>query len=420
MDQSARADAAFARSAGAKPLDHPWPSAHRRVLAALRSLGPSARIELAAASELSPATVTAVTAQLLEAGLIETGPDENAPEVTETRRGRPRVRLKLRAEAALAAGVKISPHRIALSLTDFVGEVVATRTVDVNAWRRPPAEVAHEVGLALDGALDALSIPRDALAGVGIGLPGFVDGETGVCHWSPLFDVEGVDFRALLVETLGGSVFIDNDANVVTYAERWFGAGRENATFVVVTMEHGVGMGAVFNGALYRGRGGVGGEFGHTKIRHGGALCRCGQRGCIEAYVSDYAILREAAIFFQKAAAAGAADPAGRRRALDAFIDAGLAGDAHARSIYARVGEILGVGLANLVNILSPEAVVLAGEGARAAPLFEASMRRAFEENALSVAPGEVSLAIRPTTDATWAKGAAAMVLSRLIDAPAA
>src|SRR5690606_19716487 len=89
-------------------------------------------------------------------------------------------------------------------------------------------------------------------------------------------------------------VLIDNDANMVTLAELWFGAGRALNDFAVVTIEHGVGMGLVLNHRLYRGAMGQGMEIGHTKVQLDGALCRCGQRGCLEAYVADYALVREA------------------------------------------------------------------------------------------------------------------------------
>ena len=93
---------------------------------------------------------------------------------------------------------------------------------------------------------------------------------------------------------LGMPVAIDNDANLVAMAELWFGAGRDLSDFAVVTLEHGVGMGFVMNHRLYRGARNVGMEIGHTKVQLDGALCRCGQRGCLEAYLADYALAREA------------------------------------------------------------------------------------------------------------------------------
>ncbi|MDZ7824614.1 MAG: ROK family protein [Ahrensia sp.] len=92
---------------------------------------------------------------------------------------------------------------------------------------------------------------------------------------------------------LGAPTYIDNDANLVTLAEQWFGKGRDVSDFAVVTIEGGIGMGVVLNHKIYRGAHGFGMEFGHTKMQLDGALCRCGQRGCLEAYVADYALVRE-------------------------------------------------------------------------------------------------------------------------------
>ena len=264
---------------------------------------------------------------------------------------------------------------------------------------------------ALSGALANSGVRRAALHGVGFGVPGFIDGEAGVSHWSPIFGDGRVELRELFAERLGSPCFIDNDANLATLAEQWFGRGRGVANMIVVTIEHGVGMGAIIGGRLYRGAGGVGAEFGHVKIRPDGALCRCGQRGCIEAYLADFAILREVATFRpsmgdrrpdrrERRAARGSR----RRRAPEI---------GRIQAIYARAGDLLGVGLANLVNIFAPELLVVTGSGAAAADLFEPTMRRAFEANVLSVATERTRVEVAQISDAVWARGAAALVLAR-------
>ena len=104
-----------------------------------------------------------------------------------------------------------------------------------------------------------------------------------------------MDIATAFVARFGVPLYLDNDANVLTLAELWFGAGRSMTDFAVVTIEHGVGMGLVLDNRLFRGSRGMGLELGHTKVQLDGALCRCGQRGCLEAYLADYALAREAA-----------------------------------------------------------------------------------------------------------------------------
>lgn len=396
-----------------RSLDRLGGANRRRIVDALRLEQPLARVQLAEATGLSAATVTAITADLLNAGLIEeTTSDEETfgAEKVETRRGRPRVLLRLRPEALLVAGVNVSMHQIAVSVTDFVGDLLGAKVVPIRARRAPADQVAARIEEALRDALGALRLSLDDVSGVGMALPGFIDGDAGVSHWSPVFREDVVRFSDMMRARLGRPVFIDNDANLAALAEQWFGVGRGVANFVVVTIEHGVGMGAVVNGRLYRGARGFGAEFGHSKIQRSGALCRCGQRGCVEAYVADYAILREAGTI---APMDGLADPIEAAKALQRLIAAGEAGDPAICAIYARAGGVLGFALANLINIFGPELVLLTGGGVAAVSLFEDEMRAALEANTLSASYRATQVIVKPHADEMWAKGAAALVLER-------
>ena len=393
-------------------LDPVARSNRRRVIDSLRIAGQMARVELTAATGLSPATVSAITADLLRDGVIEeTAAEPALSDQEEVRRGRPRVALQLRPEAAYVAGVKISMHQIAVTVTNFTGDLLGSETIEARASRRPAAEVADWLEAALRQGVATAGVRLQDIQGVGMALPGFVDGEAGVCHWSPVFEEPLTPFAELMSVRLGRPVFIDNDANLATLAEHWFGAGKGCSNFLVVTIEHGVGMGAVIGGRLLRGARGFGAEFGHTKIQRSGALCRCGQRGCIEAYLADYAILREAST---RAPVEGMSDPVLAHKAWRRLLEAAQAGDEGMREIYARAGEILGVGLANLINVFGPELVTLTGAGVAASPFFEPAMRGALADNTLSASADQVPIIIRPNADSVWAHGAAALVLERL------
>lgn len=381
----------------------------RKLLDALRVNGSMARVELAAATGLSPATVTAVTAELLDEGYIETC-SEAAEAEPGIRRGRPRVALQLRADAACVAGVKISMHRIAVSLTDFAGQLLGATDISVRTDRQPPEKIVELVDEALSTALDEQNLTRGDLHGLGLGIPGYIDGEAGVSYWSPIFGDGRVDVAKLFSDRLGLPCHIDNDANLATLAEQWFGRGRGLSNMLVVTIEHGVGMGVVIDGRLYRGAKGLGAEFGHVKIRPGGALCRCGQRGCIEAYLADYSILREVGTFRPLG---DVDDPISANRALAEIQAEARAGDKRIEAVYARAGEFLGLGLANMINVFAPELLVLTGAGAAAADLFEPTMRSALRANASSASVEHTRLEVVQTSDTVWARGAAAVVLDR-------
>lgn len=391
--------------------ERPTNSNRHRIFEALRVRGRMARVELAAITALSPATVTALTAEMIAEGFIEESTsleEENGD--AAARRGRPRVLLQLRPDAVFVAGIKISMHQISVTVTNFVGDLLGARTIAVHASRQSQEVILDRVEAALRETLEALDLDKGRIRGVGVGIPGFIDWETGDSHWSPVFGEQLVHFGPLLQERLDRPVMIDNDAHLATLAEQWFGAGKGVRNFLVVSLEHGVGMGAVIDGRLYRGARGFGGEFGHTKIQRSGALCRCGQRGCIEAYLADYAILREASTFEPET---DVSDPIAANAALRDIIRRAKQGDAFLTSIYERAGEILGLGLANLINIFAPELVVLTGAGVEAAPLFEGTMRRTMRENTLAAATEGMALRFAPSSDEFWARGAAALVLER-------
>jgi predicted NBD/HSP70 family sugar kinase len=193
---------------------------------------------------------------------------------------------------------------------------------------------------------------------------------------------------------------------MVTLAELWFGAGRALADFAVVTIEHGVGMGLVLNHRLYRGAMGQGMEFGHTKVQLDGALCRCGQRGCLEAYVADYALGREASTALNWGNRAGSPHVL-----LESLYEQAKAGNAAARAIFDRAGRYLAVGLANIVNLFDPRLIVLSGERMRYDYLYAEEVLTEMVALTLNTGRKPPRVEINAWGDLVWAQGAAALAL---------
>ncbi|MFM2357015.1 MAG: hypothetical protein RLZZ528_2751, partial [Pseudomonadota bacterium] len=348
-----------------------------------------------------------ITSELIEAGLLQ--------EVTTQRegdagRGRPAVALGVRPGACHVAGIKLSDREHTAVILDFAGNLVA----DV-AFQRSPlpmdlaalAEATHDL---LATVCTRSGIAMHDLASVGIGVPGFVDSTTGVAHWSPILTERMVPLQDALSARLGLPVQIDNDANLVTMAELWFGAGRDLSDFAVVTIEHGLGMGLVLNHRLYRGARGLGMELGHTKVQLDGALCRCGQRGCLEAYVADYALVREATTALNWSTR----ENQSVNTLLESLYDHAKAGNPAARSIFHRAGRYLALGLANVVNLFDPALIILSGERMRYDFLYAGE--NLAEVNALSMDTMRPAprIAIHAWGDLLWAHGAAALALSHV------
>ena len=373
-----------------------------RALSEIRRRGEAARVDLVETLDLSPATVSAVVSELLDSDLII-----EAPSTAAAGRGRPRIQLRLNPKARVVAGAKLSDDNVTVAILDFCGEIISTADAATGPDPLSASNLLEKIEVALERALDGTGINEANLAAFGLGVPGFVEVESGQCHWSPLLSGAPINLRQLLSQRLSCPIFVDNDANLATMAELWFGHGRNERDFLVVTVEHGVGLGIVLDGRLFRGARGLGAEFGHTKVQIDGALCRCGQRGCLEAYVADYALAREAGL----AVGSGA----GPEKTLDLLAEKAKAGHDVSASIYRRAGRMLGLGLANLLNIFDPPLIVLAGERIQNHELLAEEIERTLAASSISVDRPVTQLAVHRWGDQLWARGAGALALDGLM-----
>lgn len=375
----------------------------QQVFDAIRASGRIARIDIARQTCVSPATVTAITSELLAAGLIE------EIETTEAtgRRGRPRVALKVRGQAHLLAGIKVADRTVAVILVDFEGNTVGEHQVDLPVPVQSAAALVAGLRDALGAACAAAGRDLADLSAVGLGLAGVIDAPRNFVYWSPSLVERNVDLGRMLNAALPFPAYLDNDANLVAKAEQLFGEGRGVGDFIVITIEHGVGMGIVIDNRVYRGTRGCGAEFGHTKVQIDGALCRCGQRGCLEAYVADYALLREANI-------RSFGHPEDDIARLAARAETG---DPMARSIFDRAGRMFAMGLANVINIFDPALVILSGERMAHDFLYSTAVMERVKGSILQIDAPLPEIRVHEWGDMMWAKGAAAYAMEQVSEA---
>ena len=397
------------------PLSESMRPLRQQVFERVRASGLIARVQVAKDLGVSPASVTTITSELIEAGLIE---EVSAPRDPELGRGRPAVALGVRAQAHMVAGMKMSDREHSAVIVDFAGNLLANEVVPRGPGPMPLSEMLDAMATLLRRVCEKAGVAQAALSGVGIGLPGFVDQAVGLVLWSSTLTERAVPLALAAQDRLGLPVSIDNDANLVALAELWFGAGRSLADFAVVTFEHGVGMGFVMNHRIYRGAQRLGLELGHTKVQLDGALCRCGQRGCLEAYVADYALAREATTALNWGHREGQSISV----LLESLYEHAKAGDATARSIFRRAGRYLAVGLANVVNLFDPALIILSGERLKFDYLYAAETLAEMSNLVINTGRPPPPIEIHAWGDLLWAHGAAALALSavteRILTAP--
>ena len=255
--------------------------------------------------------------------------------------------------------------------------------------------------------------PAEKLLGIGIGVPGFIHLDTGVVLKAPnLPGLENFSMRDDLVRRVGCCVVLENDANAAALGEKWMGAGRQVNDLVLLTLGTGVGGGIISDGKILHGYLGMAGELGHITIEpHDGALCGCGNTGCLETLASATAVARLA----REAAAAG------RSPALAAVAsemtsarvyEAAEAGDAEARAIFERMGRALGLGLSVLINTFNFPLYLLGGGVLAAWDLFAPAMFDECRRRSLTYRESDTRIEKAQLGDEAGLYGAACLVLN--------
>jgi len=310
-------------------------------------------------------------------------------------------------------GIKLSDERHTAVLTDFAGNMLAEATLPAPAVRKSVAQLLGEMSELIDELMAASGMSLAQVSAVGIGLSGIVDNFAGTIPWSPLILEADTPLKAAFEARFGLTAHIDNDANMLTLSELWFGAGRAMSDFAVVTIEHGVGMGMVIGSRLFRGTRGMGMELGHMKVHLDGALCRCGQRGCLEAYLADYALAREASTALGR----NTRNLQSPHAMLETLFGQAKAGNQAARTIFRRAGRYLSVGLSNVIQIFDPELIILSGERMRYDYLYADEVLAEMRGLTLTDGRSPCRIEIHAWGDYVWARGAAALALMAVTDA---
>jgi len=302
-----------------------------------------------------------------------------------------------------AIGVDFGGTYVKVGLVDRRGRVLRTQTLCTRDVRRPSVFV-QAVAETIEQLVFAQGIRAVQLAGVGIGAPGLIDVRRGLVH--ELVNVPGwhdVPLARRLAERVRRRCVVDNDANLVTIGEWRFGAGRGSSELVCFTWGTGIGGGLILRGRLYRGARDAAGELGHMVITPNGRRCACGDRGCLEAQVGTAAII--AAV---RAATRGGRGTARLRRLVreangcitpELVSRAAHQGDRAARAIWAGLGRWMGIGVANVVDLLNPDRVVIGGGVAKAWPYFAPALRASVREHAMTV-PWRTVRVVRATLGA--------------------
>lgn len=331
------------------------------VLNYVRERGPISRAEIAHETALQRSTVSLIVDELRVDGLIE--------EVSgESTGGRPPILLSIRTANAVAIGVDVTITRTIVADSDLAGRVLQREEFDTNP------DVRKTSNLIIERVRKLIRKNKGTIEGIGVSLPGLVDPD-GSKLYVPHFKWRDFPLAEELTVATGLPVTMDNDANAAAQAELWFGRPeiREVRDFILVLVEAGVGTGIVFDGQVYRGENGAAGEFGHMTIgQNAPVACASGSRACWEAFASE----RSALARYANRSSNSNGEP---QITFGKLVDLALEGDVAAGAALKKTAYYLGVGIANLIEGLAPEAVIVGGPIVRSWPVISEDIKNAVE-----------------------------------------
>jgi predicted NBD/HSP70 family sugar kinase len=333
------------------------------ILNYIRERGPISRADIAHETALQRSTVSLIVEELGAEGLIEEVCGKSSG-------GRPPLLLSLRTADAVAIGVDVGTSRTLVATSDLAGRVLQWERFDT------PRHSDDLIANIITNSRDLIAKNKSTIEGIGISLPGLVDSE-GTKLYVPQFKWRDIPLVEQVSAEIGLPVSLENDANAAALAELWFGRPeiREVRDFILVLVEEGVGTGIVFDGQVYRGEGGAAGEFGHMTIGSGAPVaCASGSRECWEAFASE----RSALARYKSLSGNhnGHANPN-----FSDLMDLALDNNDAARSALKETAHYLGIGIANLIRGLAPEAVIVGGPIVRAWPVISEELHNTVESS---------------------------------------
>lgn len=340
----------------------------RLVLAALRGHDLLSRTDIVAQTGLSASTVSAITTALIAEGIVNESRDGD---VTANRRGRPQVALTLNPEIATIATVELALNLAHTVLFDYKGQVITQEIRRIPTLDATAGDLTRAICEMLDGLLAGMPGSAGRLMHISMGVQGVTDAASATMLWSPITPDINVAFGDILCARYGVSVAVANDCSMIAEALRWTDPEHYTEDFAAILLSHGIGMGLYLKGKPFLGVQSSGAEFGHMLHVPNGALCRCGRHGCIEAYASDYAILRRTAGEDEQAQPAQDVDAA----SFNAVADRARSRDGAERAAFRKAGQAIGSGLRSLFSLIDPVPIALVGPGAGVFDLIEPDLR---------------------------------------------
>jgi predicted NBD/HSP70 family sugar kinase len=382
----------------------------------IRRFGPLSRVQIEQMGDLRPATISQVSRELIEEGSIrEAGLSDNPT-------GRKQILLEMNRDAGVILAVDCDPDFIAVGALNYAPDFVHPIHSEATDLSHGAEGLVAQMFRCVRSMIDAAGITPSSIMGIGVGDPGMVDTLNGLSVLASTIDFwRDIPLRKLFEQEFGVPCVVVNNTRSRTLAERMLGAGERSDDLIFIQYGRGIGAGIISGGRMIQGCSWAAGEFGHTHVTEDGPPCKCGSFGCIEA-ISDIGAL-EAKL--KRAVASGGFSECVKLAGGDVdritgwqVLEAARLGDKMSVALVEEMGECLGLGIANLINLFNPSLVLLDKRLALAGELVLDQVKRTVRRQALAYSVQSVTCRFASLDDANLL-GAALVVLEDKFEVPA-
>lgn len=372
------------------------------ILNTIRTDAPISRAQLAKKTKLTPPTVSSIVKELIEQELVKES------ELGESQGGRKPTMLQINNERFNIIGIDAGPEMIECVLTDLSGEILQ-RTSTMLAATITNERFLESLKECIYNVLQATPAGRGDVIGIGVAMHGVVDVETGTSLFAPILKLTNIPIKDVLEREFDMQVKVENDARAMALGESWFGDHGKLGSMLAVNIGHGVGAGLVIDGKLYHGASDIAGEVGHMTIDLHGTMCECGNRGCLQTFITGPAIVRR--VTKEKTDSSIYPNITGER-----IFEFAERGNKEFSELLQETGRIIGVGLTNLIHIINPEKIVLGGGVTKSEKFILPEIRNTINARALTPQAKATEIAITKLGDDATLKGAVSLLLVDLFE----
>jgi glucokinase-like ROK family protein len=381
------------------------------ILNTLRLHAPVSRAQVANITGLTRGTISNIVTSLIEDGLVF------EDQLQDSKIGRPSILLGLRPDGGAVIGVEIGVDFISVLLTNFVAETLWEIRVKTSV-SQTQTEIIGQAETYIEQALDIAKEHTLRPLGIGVGLPGLVNVRQGTLVMAPNLHWKNVPLRLMWNQRFHLPIYIENEANLSTLGEYYFGVARNAENFIYLSSDIGLGGGVMIGGRLFRGANGYGGEIGHIQRDPQGEQCACGRIGCWETLVGPRAVLRRVKNEVhakQDAQLLEACSGDFDNLTFDMIVQFALEGNSICRQAMEEVAVNLGVGIADLVNIFNPQLVVIGGAFIAGKDILYSIIEKTILSNVLQPSVENLQIKFSERNTEACVLGAVAVVLDDIL-----